>query len=119
MKNNFRQRASDRRGAMLPLVAVMLTILLGCVAFGVDIAYMQLVKVELKSSVDFSARAAGEALTRMQSLDDAKAAARNMASLNLVAGDPLLLEDADIVPGHSLISQSTGRWIFFSQPNTL
>jgi hypothetical protein len=112
MKNNFQQRASNRRGAILPLVALLLTILLGCLAFAVDIAYIQLVKVELKSSADFSARAGGEALTRTQSLDEARAAVRNMASLNLVAGNPLLLEHADIIPGHAMISQSTGRWRF-------
>jgi hypothetical protein len=112
MKSSLRRSAVRRPGAIVPLAALLLTILLACVAFAVDVAYMQLVKGELKSCVDFSARAAGEALTRMQSLDEAKVAARNLAALNLVAGNPLLLDDADIIPGHSTTSQSTGRWNF-------
>ena len=112
MKTFRLQKSSKRRGAVLPMVAIMMTILLGCVAFSVDIAYIQLVKLELKSSVDAAARAGGEALSRQQNLADAKVAAKNLAVLNVVAQDPLLLEDDDIIPGHSTLSTTTGKWNF-------
>ena len=112
MKGKFRQQTTERRGVIIPLFALLLTILLACVAFAVDVAYIQLAQAELKSCTDFAARAGGEALARTQDLDEAKVVAKNIATLNLVAGAPLLLEDADIIPGHSVISENTGRWVF-------
>ena len=103
---------SGRQGAILVFVVLLVGIIVGCVAFACDIAYMQVVKTELKSTADFSARAAGEAMTRTQSLDEAKVSAREIARKNSVAGEPLLLADEDIIPGHSAISESTGRWGF-------
>ena len=70
----------NRRGAVLPMVAILMTVLLGCVAFSVDIAYIQLVKLELKSSVDAAARAGGEALSRQQNLADAKACRKSFGT---------------------------------------
>ncbi len=106
------ENQSQRRGAILPLTALLLFILFGCLAYAIDVAYMQLVKVELKTSVDAAARAGGEALTRTQSVEHARLAAHNLAGLNHVAGEPLLLQDADIIPGHATLSQQTGRWSF-------
>jgi len=112
---NFRDNDSvtpQRRGAVLPLVALLIFILMGMVAFAVDVAYMQLVRIELKTAVDSAARAGGEALSREQDLAAAKAAAINLADINRVASDPLILEESDIIPGRSVLDQNTGRWSF-------
>lgn len=90
-----------RTGAMLVLVAFMLVILLVMTAFAVDVAYMQLVRTELRTATDAASKAASEALSRTQSVDEARAAARQIASLNRVAGDELLLDDADIIFGEA------------------
>lgn len=104
--------AKDRRGVVVVLVCFLAIALLACVIFSVDVAYMQLCRTRLRAATDAAARAAGEALSRQQDLDASRAAAVNVAGLNLVAGDPLLLdEQTDIVFGHSE-QQSSGAWAF-------
>ena len=95
------RRASQRRGAMLVLVAITIVLLLITVAFSVDVAFMQLTRTELRTATDAAARAASEALSREQSVAAARQAAKDAAILNSVAGAPLLLDDADIQIGHS------------------
>jgi len=97
LKNNNK----PRNGAMLVLVAFMLVILLVMTAFAVDVAYMQLVRTELRTSTDAASKAASEALARTQSIDEARAAARAVANLNTVAGDGLQLADGDIIFGEA------------------
>ncbi len=89
---------------MLVLIMLMLVVVLAMTIFAVDIAYMQLVKTELRTSTDAAARAGSEALARTQSVDAARQAARDAAAANRVAGDPLLLDDADIVFGTAAAS---------------
>lgn len=91
----------NRQGAMLVLVAITIVLLLIAVAFSVDVAYMQLTRTELRTSTDAAARAAIEALSRLQDVPSAQQAARDAAAANPVAGAPLLLDDADIVFGRS------------------
>lgn len=112
MKKYQLRKSKQRTGAILPLVALLIFILLGCLAFAIDVAYMQLVNIELKTSVDAAARAGGETLSRKQNVVDARASAHELAGLNHVASDPLLLDDADIIFGKSAISQTSGRWEF-------
>ncbi len=47
----------------------MMIVFLATVAFSVDVAYMQLSKVQLRTATDAAARAAGESLSREQDLD--------------------------------------------------
>jgi Ca-activated chloride channel family protein len=100
-----------RRGAIVVLAALMMIVFLASVAFSVDVAYMQLTKMKLRSATDAAARAAGEALSRAQNIADARAAAKTIAEANRVAGDPLLLDDSDIVFGKSA-QQDGGAWTF-------
>ncbi|TWU13111.1 von Willebrand factor type A domain protein [Symmachiella macrocystis] len=109
-----KSESSNRRGAMAVLVGAMLVIFVAAVAFSVDVAYMQLCRTELQVSTDAAARAAGEALTRSQDMDAARQAARDLAAVNLVALQPLLLDDADIIPGNSDF-QENGSWAFTPQ----
>jgi len=82
-----------RRGAIVVLAALMMIVFLASVAFSVDVSYMQLTKAKLRSATDAAARAAGEALSRAQNLDDARQAAKDIAHANRVAGEPLLLDE--------------------------
>ncbi|MCY2993641.1 MAG: VWA domain-containing protein [Planctomycetota bacterium] len=106
-----RPRNPRRRGAMLILIAVLLVLFLACVAFSVDIAYMELVNAELRSSTDAAAKAAVTTLNVTNDVNLARQAARKVAGLNLVAGQPLFLDDADIVFGQVKF-QTTGRSTF-------
>ncbi|MFG0334359.1 MAG: VWA domain-containing protein [Maioricimonas sp. JB049] len=100
-----------RRGAILLLIALLLIIFIGMVAFMVDVAFMQLVQTQLRIAVDAAARASGESLSRTQDLDLARAAAKSLASQNLVAGEGLILDDSDVVAGN-VTQQENGKWTF-------
>src|SRR3990172_10722331 len=89
-----------RRGAIVVLAALMMIVFLASVAFSVDVAYMQLTKMKLRAATDAAARAAGEGLSRAQDTDYARQAAKDIAAANLVAGQPLLLDDSDIIFGN-------------------
>ena len=96
-----RRRALDRRGAMLVLVVLLLTAFLVTVAFSVDVAYMNLVRTELRTATDAAAKAAAENLARNQDVAQAQAAGERVAQTNLVAGEPLQLAGDDFVFGNS------------------
>ena len=96
---------------MAVLIALTMVVFLAAVAFSLDVAYMQLTRTQLRTSTDAAARAGGEALARLQNKAAARQAARNLAAVNQVAGEPLLLDDADIVFGRST-PQRDGTWLF-------
>jgi hypothetical protein len=100
-----------RRGAIVVLVAIMIIVFLASVAFSVDVSYMQLTRTKLRAATDAAARAAGEGLSREQDIDYARQAAKDIAAANQVAGEPLLLDDSDIVFGKST-QLSSGAWGF-------
>lgn len=102
-----------RRGAIVVLVAVLLGLFLATAAFSVDVAYMNLVKVELRASTDAAATAAVETLGRTGSTASAQQAAINVAAMNTVAGAPLSLEASDIVFGRSIV-QNDGTIAFYA-----
>lgn len=112
-RNRHRIESSSRRGAMLPLIAVMLPVLMVFVGFAVDLAYMQNTRLEMRAATDSAARAAATNLSFTDSVSQARAEAKRIAGLNSVAGKPLQLEDSDIVFGHSE-KNDAGRWVFTS-----
>lgn len=112
MKQSARRQSESRQGAMLILVAIMLVVLLAMTAMSIDIAYMQLVRTELRTASDAAARAASSELIATQDVDLARQAARNAAGLNLVAGQPLELADGDIEFGESQPGDGGGKFTF-------
>jgi Ca-activated chloride channel family protein len=108
---NKRTYFQQRNGAIVVFAALMMIVFLASVAFSVDVAYMQLTKTKLRSATDAAARAAGEGLSRAQDTAYARQAAKDIAAANLVGGDPLLLDDSDVVFGKSS-QQAGGSWVF-------
>ena len=104
-------KPSTRRGVTVVLIAFLTMIFIGTVALSVDVAYMQLTRAKLRASTDSAARAAGEAFSRLQSLDAARLAAKAMAEANEVAGKPLELANSDIVEGNTSFGYG-GAWSF-------
>jgi len=100
-----------RRGAMLYLILLFIVIFIGLAALSVDVAYMHLTRTQLRAATDAAARAGGEALSRLQNANAARAAAKQLAAANLVAGEPLQLADSDIVFGFS-DKLADGSWGF-------
>jgi Mg-chelatase subunit ChlD len=109
--NRRRIRRSDRRAAMLVLIAICLPLLIIMAAFAVDVAWMQLARTELRTATDSAARAAAKELSLSQSTTTARSRAKEAAKRNNVAGDPLLLADNDIEFGTS-VQSGTSRFNF-------
>ena len=84
-------RNLERRGAMLPMVALTMVILFVAVVFSIEIAYMHMVRAELRTATDAAARAGAETLARTQDENAAIDAALAVAELNNVAGSGLQL----------------------------
>jgi Ca-activated chloride channel homolog len=103
---------SRRRGAMLVLIAFCLPLCVIMAAFAVDVAWMQLVRTELRTSTDAAARAGAKELSLAQDVGAARARAKELAKRNLVAGEPLLLANSDIKFGQSEQANDASRFKF-------
>ncbi len=101
----------SRRGVMAILVVASISIFALMVALSVDVGYMQLSRLELRASADSAAKAGAEALVREDSTAAAIAAAKQLAAVNHVGGEPVILADEQIQFGRSL-RQSDGSWLF-------
>jgi Ca-activated chloride channel homolog len=104
-------RTQERRGAMVVLVVIMLIVFFVAVAFTVDVAYMHLVRGELRTATDAATKAAAESLSRTQDTNQAIARGREIARENLVAGKGLELDVSDFRFGNSK-QQSDDRFVF-------
>lgn len=102
----------ERRGAILMLIAFLLPVFVIVASFAINIAWVQLVRTELRTATDAAARAGAKVLSLEQNIDDARAAAADAASRNLVAGQPLQLANNDIVFGSSQQVGDSGRFYF-------
>lgn len=96
---------------MLPLVALLLPIVVIMLGFAVDLAFMQSTRAELRLATDAAARAGAITLAETESPSLAKTAAAEMARKNMVASEPLLLRQSDIVIGRS-DRDGSGKWVF-------
>ena len=54
----------QRKGTIIVMVAVMLVVLLGCVALAVDIGYLYVARAELQRAADAAALAGAQAMGR-------------------------------------------------------
>lgn len=109
----WRQATRNRRGVVLVLVAVLMIVVIAIALFSIDVAYMMMVRTQLRAATDAAAKAATEALNRTQSGSQAVTAAIDVASKNRVAGNPLTLTSSDIILGNSTYG-TNGAWTFSS-----
>lgn len=110
--------SKNRRGAMLVMIALLMVVLFIAAALSIDIAYMHLVRAELRTVSDAAARAGTEALSRTQSENQAIQAAINIAAENQAAGDPFLLTANDIEIGsHQILSNGTFEFVPGGRPS--
>jgi Flp pilus assembly protein TadG len=107
-----KNRRLTRRGAMLVLIAVCLPLCIIMAGFAINVAWMQLVRAELRTATDSASRAAAKELSLSQSTDVARARAKDAASRNKVAGAPLKLADADIEFGNSSQATELSKFVF-------
>src|SRR5687767_13495180 len=60
------KKAGKRQGAMLVLIAITLIIFVIALVFSIDVAYMQLVRSQLRAAADAAARAGAQTLSTAQ-----------------------------------------------------
>jgi Flp pilus assembly protein TadG len=134
---NFNGR---RRGAMLPLAAVLMVFFLGMVAFCVDIGWIVLAQSDLQNAADSAALAGAEGLMANAALyglpnqsaaqkdalisagmANARTVAKNFAGYNSAGGvNSLVLNDADIEFGYTDTSGTyTAVPTYTGYPNTV
>jgi len=112
-----RPRRQKRRGAMVILVVLVIVLLLVGALFSIDVAYMHMVRAELRTATDAAARAGADELSRSQDPDKAIEKAIEIASKNQVAGHGLSLSPEDIELGsHEFVD---GRIKFVSGGDSL
>lgn len=102
---------------MLVLIVFCLIVLFAMAALSIDIAYMHLTRAELRTATDAAARAGAEALGRLQDEQEAKEAAISFAARNTVAGDPLLLNEADVVLGSTQFIDGRFQFVAGATPS--
>lgn len=103
------------------IIAVSLPILLIMAAIAVNVAYMELVRTELRASTDLSARAAARSLSIRGQTSDAIAAAQDIAAENRVANQPFDVATEDLAFGTST-RNGDGVYVFVeggSTPNAV
>ena len=110
-RKNRQKRADCRRGAMLVLVAITLIIFIVALVFSIDIAYMQLVRSQLRAAADAAAKAGAITLSTTQDDQAAIQKAIDIAAENTVAGEAMQLASSDVEVGKST-RQTNGSWDF-------
>lgn len=102
---------NPRKGASAILIAAMLFVFVVCTALTVDVAYMQLIRTELRVATDAAAKAAAETLATTEDMDAAIETAKTFAASNTVAGQPFEINDSDVQFGR-VTRASNGRYEF-------
>lgn len=100
-----------RRGAALILVMGVLVVVIVMAAYCINVAYMQLVRTELRAATDAAARAGAEALSREDSTEAAVSAAIAAAAKNKVGSSGLAITESDVRIGKAT-QDSKGKWEF-------
>ena len=100
----------SRRGAIAPLIAIILPILLLVSAVAINVAYMEMTREELRVTCDSAAKAALIHLGKTQSQSAARTFGRTVSNQNLVNGQPLNIPDSMIEFGNA--SKTGGVYVF-------
>jgi Mg-chelatase subunit ChlD len=97
---------------MLVLIAICLPLCVIMAAFAIDVAWMQLVRTELRTATDAAARAGAKELSLSQDKTAARNRAKQAARRNKVAGEPMRLANRDIQIGDSDQANPSSRFTF-------
>jgi Flp pilus assembly protein TadG len=91
------QNRPQHRGAILLLTVFLIVVLLGMIAFAVDLGYLMMAKTQLQAAADSAALAAAGSMGQSQTI--ATSAAKSFAAQNLVGTQPVQLASSDIIYG--------------------
>jgi Flp pilus assembly protein TadG len=90
-------RNHNRRGTILILFAFVMIVIMGLLAFTIDLGHIVVTESELQNAADAAAMSGARGLKDGSTA--ACAAAKSWAAMNIVAGQPIELDDADIEIG--------------------
>lgn len=110
-----RQARSSRRGAVVPLVAVCMVMMLGFVVLAVDTGQLYLTRTQLQATADAAVMAATAELRTAENVAEAEALAleiaRRFGETNKASG-VVKFSASDIEIGDYYFNPSTGKYIF-------
>jgi len=101
-----------RSGAVIPLLAILLPVLLLLAAFAINIAYLELNRTEMVVAADAASRAACREMALTNSVANAMVKGRDAGTRNPVGGKPLAFSDADFSFGQSSRGSLSSRYSF-------
>lgn len=101
----------QRRGAIMPVVAFMLPIIMIFVGYSINIAYMEMAQTQLRLSCDSAAKAALVNFGASQSTSTATTFGQSIAARNKVCGQTLTIPSASFKYGNST-KQGNGSYLF-------
>lgn len=104
-------RRAERRGGIVVLVAILMTVLVTLSVFAINLVYMEITRTELRIACDAAAKAAIVRLGSTQSQSTARTFAKTIAQKNPVGGGQLSLTNAQIEFGYATRSGS-GAYTF-------
>jgi hypothetical protein len=105
-------KTNPRNGAVLPLLAVLLPVLLIMTSIVVNMAYIELTRTELRAAVDSAARAAGHRLIQTGKAAEAHEGARQAGLRNQVASEALQFSPQHVEIGTSVRESEAVRYSF-------
>jgi len=114
MRNNHqksRRQQKSRKGAMVPVVAMTLPIIMIFIGFSVNIAYMELARTELRLTCDSAAKAALVNFGATQSQSTAISFGQSVSGNNKVCGQTLSIPTGNFKFGNST-KQASGVYAF-------
>lgn len=94
-------RPDSRRGGIVVLVAILMTVLVTLSVFAINLVYMEITRTELRIACDAAAKAAIVRLGSSQSQSNARSYAQSVAQLNPVGGSQLTLSSGQIEFGNA------------------
>lgn len=107
-------RHDERRGGIVVLVAILMSVLVTLSVFAINLVYMEITRTELRIACDAAAKAAIVRLGSTQNQTTARTFAQSVAQLNPVGGSPLTLTSAQIEFGYA---SRTGTGAYTFAPN--
>jgi len=111
-KRTHKSNRRSRRGAVVVLMAVLLTVLLGMIAFAVDVGYMLTARTELQCAADAAALAGVGAMRNAD--EDVQTVVHQYINANLPAGRAIPPEDITFEEGiwddQTRVFSSGGRY---------
>lgn len=110
-RRSSRRNPSTRRGAMMPVVAMVIPIIMIFVGYSINIAYMELAQTELRLTCDSAAKAALINYGATNSSSTAIAFGQSISSNNKVMGQSVTIPSSKFIFGNST-KQSNGSYLF-------